>query len=323
MKNLPWHPTATLQTLITRATIIDKIRDFFKSRDVLEVETPLLANSTASDPYIQSFSTHLSKPHDNHQKTLYLQTSPEFAMKRLLAAGIGSIYQICKAFRKEESGRLHNPEFTILEWYRLGFDHHQLMEEMDLFLNYVIGTQKAKKLSYQTLFLKYLGLDPHQASTTELQQYAIDHHLPIENKNFDKDTWLQLLMNHFIEPFLGHDEPVFIYDFPASQAALSKIRHEPIPIAERFEVYIAGLEIANGYHELANPEEQQSRFEQDLIKRSAIQEAPVPLDHHLIAALMHGLPSCAGVALGIDRLIMLATKKTHIADVIAFPTERA
>jgi elongation factor P--(R)-beta-lysine ligase len=318
-----WQPTAAIETLIARATILRKIRDFFKAQGVLEVETPLLAHATASDPYIQSFSTFLVEPGNHNPKKLYLQTSPEFAMKRLLAAGIGPIYQICKAFRNEESGRLHNPEFTMLEWYRPGFNHHQLMDEMDQLLKHILNTPEAERLSYQALFLTHLQLDPHQASLAELQRCATQHNLHTKEPILEGDTWLQLLMSHVIEPQLGRHAPLFVYDFPASQAALAKIRRENVPVAERFEVYIKGLEIANGYHELGDPIEQQYRFEQDLVKRKALQQPTVPIDTHLIAALKHGFPNCAGVALGVDRLIMLATQQTHIANVIAFPIERA
>lgn len=318
-----WQPTANLHTLRARAAIIDSIRAFFKERNVLEVDTPLLSHATVTDPHIHSFETFLTAPGGKKLSKLYLQTSPEFAMKRLLAAGTGAIYQICKAFRNEESGRLHNPEFTMLEWYRPLFDHHQLMDEMDEFLCHILNMPPAKRLSYRELFLHYLALDPHQASLQQLGQCGKSFGLTLEHAIDDRDTWLQLLMTHLIEPELAKENVVFVYDFPVSQAALAKIRHEPSPVAERFEVYIKGLEMANGYHELTDAAEQQRRFECDLKQRVALQHAEVVKDERLIAALANGFPHCAGVAVGIDRLVMLATGQNYLADVMAFPVEYA
>lgn len=318
-----WQPTALISHLKQRAKLIAKIRDFFAERDVLEVETPLLCYSTATDPHIQSFETLFSQAGGNHHQKLFLQTSPEFPMKRLIAAGVGSIYQICKAFRNEESGRLHNPEFTILEWYRMDFDHHQLMDEVDSFLHVILNSDKAKRITYHQLFVDYLQIEPHVASDEALQNCAQQKGLVLKDTDLTRDDWLQLLMSHFIEPQLGFDAPVFVYDFPASQAALSKIRNENPLVAERFEVYIQGLEIANGYHELCESNEQQKRFESDQHKREVLGRSAIPLDTRLLAALAQGMPACAGIALGIDRLVMLALQRDHIADVIAFPVERA
>lgn len=321
--NPHWQPTATVQHLKHRAHIIEKMRAFFKAREVIEVETPLLCRTTATDPYIESFETFLCDPGGENRQKFYLQTSPEFPMKRLLAAGMGSIYQICKAFRNEESGRLHNPEFTILEWYRLGFDHHQLMDEVDHFLQYILRVQKAQRVSYQQIFLNYLQINPHEASIFDLQRCAAQQNLLVEAACLNRDDWLQLLMMHCIEPHLGQQMPVFIYDFPASQAALSKIRQGEIPVAERFEVYVEGVELANGYHELCHAKEQQERFKSDHVKRQVLSRPEIPLDAALIAALEHGMPDCAGIALGVDRLVMLALQQNHIADVVAFPVEVA
>lgn len=319
-----WQPTAELQTLHQRAEMMDKIRAFFKARNVLEVDTPLLSHATVTDPHLHSFETFLANPGGKKAGKLYLQTSPEFAMKRLLAAGIGSIYQICKAFRNEESGRLHNPEFTLLEWYRPAFDHHQLMDEMDDFLCHILNTSAAKRLSYGELFLHYLQFDPHQATCSELKQYAKHFGLMLQDSVYDRDTWLQLFMTHLIEPKLAaFQQPIFVYDFPASQAALAKIRDEKPRVAERFEVYIKGLEIANGYHELTDAILQQHRFEQDLEQRKILKHVEVSKDERLIAAIANGLPSCAGIAVGVDRLMMLATGKQSLAEVIAFPVEYA
>jgi lysyl-tRNA synthetase class 2 len=273
------------------------------------------------DPYIQSFSTEVSLP--GNKKTFYMQTSPEFHMKRLLAAGMGSIYQINKAFRTDEQGRFHNPEFTMLEWYRVGFNHHQLMDEMDELLQLVLAVPQAIRLTYAEVFEEFCGLNPHIASIHELRDAAKQCDLKVNDLGNDKDDWLFLLMSHIIEPQLGKSVPVFIYDFPASQAALAKIQTSHIPVAERFEVYFKGIELANGFHELTNAEEQKKRFLQDIEEREQKNLPVVPLDDYFIEALSSGLPNCAGVALGIDRLIMLACQCSSIDEVISFSWERA
>lgn len=300
-------------SLQLRAKILAKIRQFFAERNVLEVETPLLCSTTATDPHIHSFSVASKR---------YLQTSPEFCMKRLLAAGSGSIYQICKAFRREEVGRQHNPEFTLLEWYRIGFDHQQLMIEVDELLQTILQASSAEKITYGKLFEKYLQINPHKVSVQELKNCAQKMQLKLSNENItDRDAWLQLLMTHFIEPQLGNEKPLFIYDFPATQAALSKIRHEEIPVAERFEVYVNGIELANGYHELIDAKEQQARFIADQKRRQELGYENVPIDKYLLAALEESFPNCAGVALGVDRLIMLAGKSHSIHSTLSFSWE--
>jgi lysyl-tRNA synthetase class 2 len=314
-----WQPTATLARLQLRAAILAKIRAFFAERGVLEVETPLLCPSTATDLFIESFTTQ----YQWDDRTYYLQTSPEFPMKRLLASGSGAIYQLGKAFRHEPRGHLHNPEFTMLEWYRPGFDHHNLMDEMDDLLQGVLNTPPATRLSYAELFKHYLSLNPHTSDLTELQNCAIHHNLEglMELQTLDRDDWLNLLLTHFIEPRLGHECPVFIYDYPASQAALARIRAEQPPVAERFEVYFRGVELANGYHELSDATEQQQRFERDIQLRQKRGYPTPPVDKKLLAALRQGFPNCAGVALGIDRLIQLAANASSLAEVISFAWE--
>jgi lysyl-tRNA synthetase class 2 len=243
-------------------------------------------------------------------------------MKRMLAAGSGPIYQICKAFRDGESGRLHNPEFTILEWYRPGFDHHQLMDEMDELLGELLGLPAADRLSYQHVFQGTIGVDPHAASLDDLEKQAVSLGLtgPITT---DKDDWLNLLMTHVTEPKLGRGRPTFVFDYPASQAALARIREGNPSVAERFEVYVEGLELANGFHELVDAAEQRRRFEADLEKRRGQGRDSIPVDEHLLSALEAGMPSCAGVALGIDRLVMIAAGTDALPDVITFPVDRA
>lgn len=310
-----WRPTATIAALQTRAKLLARIRDFFAAREVLEVETPLLSHSTITDPNIHSFITKYNL--GNKSTDLYLQTSPEFAMKRLLAANSGSIYQICKAFRHEDHGKQHNPEFTILEWYRLDFDHHDLMQDMDEFLQFTINTKPAQKISYCELFQQYLNIDPIKSSIETLQQCAQKHGLNII-PDLTHDDWLNLLLTHVIEPHLGIDQPTFIYDYPASQAALARINPDNSKVAERFEVYINGVELANGFHELTDSQEQRQRFMNDLEQRRELNLPTMPLDENFLAAL-DDLPGCAGVALGIDRLLMIQNQYENIEEVLTFP----
>lgn len=304
-----WQPTSSLANLQQRAKLLTLIRNFFAERQVLEVETPLLCQTTATDPHINSF--YLTP----YQR--YLQTSPEYAMKRLLAAGSGSIYQICKVFRDDEIGRWHNPEFTMLEWYRVNFNDRDLMQEVDQLLQTVLNSQPAEKYSYQELFLKYLNIDPHRADLMTLQKVAEQQGLDFSQlDNLNRDDWLQLLLNHCIEPHLGFNRPTFIYDFPASQAALARLKTDDV--AARFEVYVNGIELANGYHELTDPQEQQQRFLKDIAQRQQLSYPKVPIDNRLLAALNAGLPNCAGVALGLDRLFMIATQAQSIHQVLSF-----
>lgn len=296
------------EKIIFRAQILAKIREFFRLRKVLEVETPLLCPTTIPASYLHSFKIC-------GKEASYLQTSPEFAMKKLLARGSGDIYQICKAFRAEEAGRLHNPEFTILEWYRLGFNHHSLMDEMDDLLHHLLETKKAERFSYAEVFQKYLNLDPHLVTVHELQSCIKDHNLKIHGNFANKDILLQLLMASFIEPNLGTELPFFIYDYPASQAALAKIHEGQIPVAERFEVYFHGIELANGFHELNDPVEQRVRFEQDLKERCALGLPEIPLDEEFLECLSN-MPDCSGVALGVDRLLMLAANANALSEVM-------
>lgn len=325
--NETWRPTTSLHALKIRAAILHKIRAFFAAREILEVETPLLSHGTITDPHIKAMFTYFNHEHygQTAKNKMFLQTSPEYAMKRLLAAGSGPIYQICKAFRDGEAGRKHNPEFTMLEWYRPGFNHHDLMTEMDELLQAVLQTQPAKCRSYAEIFAQYCSINPHTAATIDLKNTVIQNNIsyPKNIDENDRNIWLDLLMSDIIEPHLGQSQPDFIYDYPVTQAALARIRNEKPPVAERFEVYIKGIELANGFHELADASEQQQRFEQDLVNRRALGYQEVPIDKHLIAALAHGLPNCAGVALGIDRLVMLAANAEHLAEIISFPFERA
>jgi lysyl-tRNA synthetase class 2 len=302
-----------------RSELLAKIRVFFAERKVQEVETPLLYPSTTPSPHISSFSIKKSIP-------LYLQTSPEFAMKRLLAAGSGDIYQICKAFRDGECGAFHNPEFTILEWYRINFTHLDLMNEVAELLSFILGLPSAERFTYAEIFEHHLQINPHRASIEQLKNCAIKNKVSTEyiasaadeDDESSKDTWLQLLLTHLIEDKLGQHSPTFIYDFPPSQAALAKIRHhENPPVASRFEVYVKGIELANGFHELIDANEQRERFEQELLQRQKLGLHCPPLDEKFLQALPQ-IPPCAGVALGIDRLLMLAANAKSLDQILFF-----
>lgn len=314
-----WKPSASLVNLRLRSRIIVAIRHFFTERGVLEVETPLLGNTTATDPHITSFTVPApsSQPTSN---TYFLQTSPEFAMKRLLAAGSGSIFQLGKAFRVDEQGRYHHREFTMLEWYRVGFNHLQLMAEIDALLQTILHSQAADYYTYAEIFQNHLKINPHLCTIADLQNCAARHGVNAMNnpEPTDKDFWLHLLLSHCIEPHLGRERPVFILDFPASQAALAKIRLGNPPLAERFELYYQGIELANGYHELTDANEQRQRFINDNAKRRQLGLPELPIDNNLLAALAAGMPDCAGVALGVDRLVMLAANAESIREVLSF-----
>jgi len=319
-----WRPTASVNALRLRAEILAKIRAFFAEREVLEVETPLLASAPVTDLHLQALSCRYRGPGADRGRDLFLQTSPEFAMKRLLAAGSGPIYQIGKAFRNGEAGNRHNPEFTILEWYRPGWDHHALMDEIDELLGSILGAEAGERLTFAEAFERLAVTNVLQASAAELGSRArdlISGDAP--DLGDDRNGWLDLLLSQALEPRLGHGRPSFIHDWPADRAALARVRPGDPPLAERFEVYVEGIELANGYHELIDPAEQRRRFETDLEARRRAGLSEPPIDDRLLAALEHGLPDCAGVALGVDRLVMLAAGTRDISDVLAFPIDRA
>jgi len=311
-----WEPAAGLAALRRRAEVLARIRAFFAVRGVLEVETPVLAAGGGTDVHLAPLVTRLADG-----RRLYLQTSPEFAMKRLLAAGSGPIYQLGRAFRDGEAGRRHNPEFTMLEWYRPGWDHHRLMDEVDELLAGVLGTTPAERLTYREAFRRHAGIDPLAAGDDELRASAT--RCGLHAADVDREGCLSLLLGAVVEPRLGHGRPSFLHDFPASQAALARVRPGDPPLAERFEAYVQGVELANGYHELSDAEEQRRRFVADLAERRRLGLPELPLDERLLAALEHGLPDCAGVALGVDRLVMLVCGASSISDVMAFPVDRA
>lgn len=323
-----WRPRAEWAVLRLRARWLARIRAFFAARDVLEVDTPSLSSAATTDPHLHSFATRYTGPGARHGQILYLHSSPEFAMKRLLAAGSGCIYQIAKVFRDGEAGRHHQPEFTLLEWYRLGFDQHRLMRETALLVKELLAGQTVLEdteyLSYAAAFQRHLQLDPHRATVPALAACADKQglHCPPDMPLDDPDPWLHWLLSHCIEPYLGRNRLTFVFDYPASQAALARIRPGDPPVAERFELYYQGIELANGFRELRDAAEQRRRWAGDNRRRAARGLVPMPLDEYLLAALAAGLPDCAGVALGFDRLLMLAAGKATVQEVVAFPLEQ-
>jgi lysyl-tRNA synthetase class 2 len=322
-RGIDWRPGAGWSHLRRRAEIVASLRTFFAERGVLEVETPMLGSATVSDPHLQAVACTVAPPGAAAPARLYLQTSPESAMKRLLAADSGPIFQISKAFRDGEAGRMHNPEFTMLEWYRPGFDHHRLMDELDELMALVLGTPPADRITYREAFLRHVGVDPFTSTVDELRSRAAAEGCAVPSLGDDHSGWLDLLAAALAEPRLGTDRPLFVFDYPVHQASLARIRPGSPPVAERFELFVGGVELANGYHELRDADEQHRRYLDDLERRRRLGLPTVDEDQRLLGALRHGLPACAGVALGVDRLVMLATGATSIDEVIAFTVTRA
>jgi lysyl-tRNA synthetase class 2 len=321
LKTDHWQPSATIETLKKRAAMLALIRQFFAQREVFEVDVAVLSANAVSDPYIDSMAvSYRHFPEDSLQE-YYLQSSPEYAMKRLLAANSGCIYQMSKVFRNGEIGRKHNPEFTMLEWYRLGFDEQELMCEVAELITLCCGISHFNHFSYQQLFEQFLAVDIYRATDAEL---GIIMNSYVEVKGIqDRDTWLNMLMSHCIEPQLMG--AVFVYDYPASQSALARLKADQNgrQVAARFELFIDGIELANGYHELTDADQQKKRLEADQQQRKILNLPQRPLETRLVSALQQGLPDCAGVALGVDRLMMLALKKDSINEVLAFDFSRA
>ena len=314
-----WRPRGGRARWERRAGVVAEVRAFFAARGVLEVETPILCARGAMDPAIASFST--TGPDG---RTRWLQTSPEYAMKRLLAAGSGAIFQITRAFRAGESGPHHNPEFTLLEWYRPGCDHHRLMDEVGELAAATLGCPAPRRITYARAFRELAGVDfdtVSEESLRERAEMAGAHERTAEG--LDRDGGLDLLLTHLVQPGLSRlagSRAVFLYDYPASQAALARVARTPEgERAERFELFVDGIELANGYHELTDPAEQRRRFKMEAARRRAAGLPPMDIDDRLTDALAHGLPPCAGVALGLDRLVMLALDLPRIEDAIAFP----
>ncbi|BBL59372.1 EF-P lysine aminoacylase EpmA [Methylomonas koyamae] len=322
-----WQPACTIEHLRRRAQMLAAIRRFFDQRQVLEVETPLLCRTTGTDPQLNFFSSvYLAPP---TRQTLFLQTSPEFAMKRLLAAGSGSIYQICKAFRNGEAGRFHNPEFTILEWYRVGFDLQQLMAEVAELVRSLLAADglplPAIQISYRQLFLDSVGLDPLVFQHETYAAYAAGHGIAeaIALCGNDHALWLDFIFSHRVQPAMAAGTLYLVYGYPAIQSSLARNRSDDPRVSERFEVFVNGVELGNGFFELADPDEQERRFDREIAYRDRNGLPAVAKDRYLLEALASGLPDCSGVALGLDRLLMLATGSESIAEVLAFPLANA
>lgn len=310
---MPWQPSITIDNLKKRAESLHKVREFFAARNIIEVDVPILGEAPVTDPYLIAMETHC-QAYPN--KTFYLQTSPEYFMKRLLSMGAPSMYYLGKSFRDDERGRLHSPEFTMLEWYHLGFDDHALMQEVADLMQLFLGKVALHKISYQEIFEQHLGINPHTASDEALAVLVDKHVGKIEGvRSLSRNTSLQLLMSEVIEPKLNPSDITFIYDFPASQAALARLRNN---VAARFEVYCQGIEIANGYYELSDARIQKERFNHDAAIRKAQKIKEVPIDHKLLEALQYYFPECAGVALGFDRLLMLSLGEQKIDQVQSF-----
>jgi lysyl-tRNA synthetase class 2 len=316
-----WRPTASTAALRQRAQARRTTREFFFARNVLEVETPAMIQAPVSDVNLGSVRVQMS----GSDNPLFLHTSPEYAMKRLLAAGSGDIYQVCHVYRGAERGRQHNPEFTMLEWYRLGFSLEQLMQEVADLTNQLLGSPLPLEfVSYRDAVRRYAGFDPLDADIGELQRAAQALGLDASHaERAGRDELLDLIVGARVGPALGASSLTFLHRYPASQAALARLDPDDPRVALRFELYHRGLELANGYHELTNVAEQRSRFAADQKTRNSRGLPTFELDTHLLAALEAGLPDCAGVALGFDRVLMLAMNATSIDEVIAFPTERA
>jgi lysyl-tRNA synthetase class 2 len=307
-----------------RARLYAQIRAFFAAREVLEVETPMLSAAGNTDPNIESFSTTFSGHVDAGSRQRWMRTSPEYPLKRLLASGVGDCYELGRVFRNGEAGGRHNPEFTMLEWYRVGWDHHQLMEEtialVEMALSLVGRRAEVWVEGYRQLFIDELGIDPMHAPISDLQLALKEFN--ISGEGLTRDDWLDLLITHRLQPAFPANRITVIHDYPASQCALAKVRPGDPPMAERFELYLGRYELANGYHELNDAEEQRRRFERDNAVRASRGQSTIPVDEPLLEVL-NALPDCAGVALGIERLLMCLVGTDAIADVLTFPFSEA
>jgi lysyl-tRNA synthetase class 2 len=319
-----WKPTATRDVLAHRAAVLTHARHFFLDRGVLEVDTPMVVNAPVTDVHIHSARVEF----EGSSRPFFLQTSPEYAMKRLLAAGSGDIFQICHVARGLERGRVHNAEFTLIEWYRIGYTLDRLMHEVETLVRTLMGdvafSLSSEQLSYEEAFLQELDIDPFTASMDELSAAASAAGFTAEaQRGAQRDELLELLMGTVIGPKLGQNSLTFIYNYPASQAALALVNPLDPRSALRFELYCKGIELANGFQELVFADEQRERFEQDNAERQRKGLPTLPLDERLLAALESGMPECTGVALGFDRVMMLAAEVDHIDAVLPFPTDIA
>ena len=322
-----WKPTASIDVIRERSRIIQQIRQSFLDSDYFEVNTPILSLEAVIDAHLDPLQLN-----DSQDRNWYLQTSPEAMMKRLMAFGADRIFQFCHAFRNDEVGRLHNPEFIMLEWYAKGDPYHQQMEFVERFVRQVIEKYRPDFAStefhtwtYEEVFEKAIGQGILDCSAADLAAIAVRHQVSIPDgmDNADIDDWRNLLLSALVEPLIKQNSAVLIHDYPASQAALAKVRSDNPPVAERFELYLEGIEICNGYHELTDANELRNRCKVQNQHRVRLGKEEIPIPDKLLAAMDQGLPDCAGVALGIDRLVMVALQLQDISDVIAFPQDRA
>ena len=326
MNSLLWQPTASMQSLRHRAELLWQIRSFFHQRAFAEVQTPILSHDTVIDRHIDPVSLPAGQLGLSilGDKRLYLQTSPEFCMKRLLAAGMSAIYELTSVFRAGERGNYHNPEFTMLEWYRVGDDLHQSVQLLSELVCEVLKMEQVEQLTYQAAFGLFAGCDPLSASPLELANIAVKYSLGVDlDWSTDRDDWLNLLFAEVVQPKLGHVLPTIVTHYPASQSALARVSVEDPRTAERYELFVRGVELANGYHELLDAAELERRNQTNLAQRSQDGKLPLPGDSRLLAAMRAGLPACSGCALGFDRLLMVSLGVETIDEVLAFPIERA
>jgi lysyl-tRNA synthetase class 2 len=320
-------PTASWANLRLRAQLLRRLREFFNRLGFLEVETPILSHDTVVDRHLDPLPvTVFDDPRRPEAgRTMWLQTSPEFGMKRLLAAGADAIYQVTRAFRAGEQGRLHNMEFTLVEWYRRGDSMQDGIRLLSELADELLGLGRAETISYREAFVRHAGVDPFTRDPAVLENAVRDAgiNVPENHASDDRDAWLDLLLVERVEPRLGLSNPTILFDYPASQAALAQVRDEEPAVAERFELYVRGIELANGYHELTDPEVLRERNRQANDRRHADGKYTLPEESRLLEAMEHGLPECTGVALGFDRLVMLAAGAKSVAEVMAFPVDRA
>jgi lysyl-tRNA synthetase class 2 len=316
-----WAPTASLATLRRRAQMLELVRAHFAATGALEVETPVMVQAGVTDVHLESLEVRRA----DGARAGFLHTSPEYAMKRLLAAGAPDIYQVCRVFREGERGRRHNPEFTMVEWYRLGIDHHALMDDVERLLRALVEPFRpvgsTRHVTYSDAFQHALGIDPLAIGTVELHHALTAAGIDVpESVACERDSLLDLAMATLVAARFPSDAVTFLHDFPASQAALAQVRG---PVASRFEAFWGELELANGFHELGDAAEQSARFQADRAERARRGQPDREPDSRFIAGLAAGLPPCAGVALGFDRVVMIATGAGSIDEVVAFPVERA
>ncbi|QTM69066.1 elongation factor P--(R)-beta-lysine ligase [Buchnera aphidicola (Hormaphis cornu)] len=324
MKKNQWRSLVSRTNLIKRAKILTNIRTFFLEHDVLEVETPILSNFTVTDKHLSAFKTYYNSSITSKKIKLWLATSPEYHMKRLLASDIGSsIYQISHSFRNNERGRYHNPEFTILEWYSLNCDMHGMIKEVDVFLQKILMYEFSEKISYQKIFIRYLQIDPLSVTlSTLLKKFMELDSMHLINSKNNINELIEILFLIGIEPHIGKKNPIFIYNYPRDQAALATINHKDSRVSNRFEIFFKGIELGNGFEELSDSIEQKRRFQKDNDFRRKNNLSTHTIDCFFLEALSNGLPKCSGIAIGIDRLIMLALDAESINEVISFPIER-